>query len=172
MPNFRLRIIKDIFRLVVLPPLTLSTLAHILHVQLRWWSLPAYPLSILLAAIVRVQCTQLFQRREAKQLGARHIPCVVGKWPGNIDVMFRVRKAFASSYLYNPYLELFEEYQCTTLNTRFLWMDNVSSLFLPFDIVIHMLQRQIISMDEEHIKYVLATGFNHFWRGTAQRERM
>ncbi|KAI9570041.1 cytochrome P450 monooxygenase CYP63 [Boletus coccyginus] len=152
--SFRRRIIKDILRAIVLPPLILSALTHLLHVRLRWWSLPAYPLSILLAAIARVQYTQLVQRREAKQLGARLIPRVVGKWPGNIDVMLKTRNAFASSYIYNPYLELFEEYQCTTLNTRFLWMDN------------------IISMDEEHAKYVLATGFSHFWRGTAQRERL
>lgn len=124
--NFRRRIIKDIFRVIVLPPLLLSALAHFLHVRLRWWSFPAYLLSILLAAVARVQHTQLVQRREAKQLGARHIPRVVGKWPGNIDVMLKMRKAFASNYIYNPYLELFEEYQCTTLNTRFLWMDNVS----------------------------------------------
>ncbi|KAG6372704.1 cytochrome P450 monooxygenase CYP63 [Boletus reticuloceps] len=151
---FRRRIIKDIFRVIGLPPLILSALAHLLHVRLRWWSLPAYLLSIALAAVARVHYTDFVQRREAKQLGARLIPRVVGKWPGNIDVMLKMRKAFASNYLYNPYLELFEEYQCTTLNTRILWMDN------------------IISMDEEHTKYVLATGFSNFWRGTAQRERM
>lgn len=27
-------------------------------------------------------------------------------------------------------------------------------------------------MDEEHMKHVLATGFNHFWRGRMQKERM
>jgi hypothetical protein len=121
--SFRRRIIKDIFCAIVLPPLITSALAHLFRVRL---SLPAYLLSILLTAIARVQYTQLVQRREAKQLGARLIPRVVGKWPGNIDVMLKTRKSFASSYIYNPYLELFEEYQCTTLNTRFLWMDNVS----------------------------------------------
>lgn len=124
--NFRRRIIKDIFGATVLPPLILSALAHLFRIRLGWLSSPAYLLSILLAAIVRVQYTQLVQRREAKQLGARLIPRVVGKWPGNIDVMLKMRKSFASSYIYNPYLELFEEHQCTTLNTRFLWMDNVS----------------------------------------------
>ncbi|KAF9236778.1 cytochrome P450 monooxygenase CYP63 [Melanogaster broomeanus] len=152
--NFRLRIIKDILHTVVVPPLALSVLANVWHVRLGWWSLPASLLSIVLAATARVQYSELVQRREAKQLGARLIPRVVGKWPGNIDVMLKFKKAFSSSYIYNPYLELFEEYQCTTLNTRFLWMDN------------------IISMDKEHTKYVLATGFTHFWRGTAQRERL
>ncbi len=27
-------------------------------------------------------------------------------------------------------------------------------------------------MDKEHMKFVLATGFQHFWRGRAQKERM
>lgn len=27
-------------------------------------------------------------------------------------------------------------------------------------------------MDQEHAKFVLATGFRHFWRGRAQKERM
>jgi len=139
---FRRRIIKDILRAIVLPPLILSALTHLLHVRLRWWSLPAYPLSILLAAIVRVQYTQLVQRREAEQLGARLIPRVVGKWPGNIDVMFKTRKAFASSYIYNPYLELFEEYQCTTLNTRFLWMDNVSVVAPVMDVIFDLVQHR------------------------------
>jgi hypothetical protein len=31
---------------------------------------------------------------------------------------------------------------------------------------------QIITMDQEHSKFVLATGFNHFWRGKSQKERM
>ncbi|EGO22856.1 hypothetical protein SERLADRAFT_471322 [Serpula lacrymans var. lacrymans S7.9] len=68
--------------------------------------------------------------------------------------MLRFKKGFKKGYIYEPYLQLFEEYQCTTLNTRFLWTDN------------------IISMDQEHSKYVLSTGFSHFWRGTAQKERL
>lgn len=170
--NPRLRIASDIARLVALPPLVLSAVAHLLRIRLGWWSLPAYLASIVLAAIARVQYTQLVQQREATQLGARLIPRVVGKWPGNIDVMLRMRKAFSSSYIYTPYLELFEEYQCTTLNTRFLWMDNVSPIAPLCDAIVHLAPLQIISMDEEHIKHVLATGFNHFWRGTAQRERL
>ncbi|KAF5344773.1 hypothetical protein D9757_013427 [Collybiopsis confluens] len=30
----------------------------------------------------------------------------------------------------------------------------------------------IITMDQEHTKFVLSTGFEHFWRGTRQKERM
>ncbi|KAI5983159.1 cytochrome P450 monooxygenase CYP63 [Pisolithus marmoratus] len=152
--NFRLRMAKDIFRLLIAPPLALSVVAHVAHVHFGWWSPLLYVSSIVLAAIARVQYTDMVQQREAKQLGARLIPRVVGRWPGNIDVMLKLRKGLSDGYIYQAYLELFEEYQCTTLNTRFLWMDN------------------IISMDQQHCKYVLATGFNHFWRGTAQKERL
>lgn len=152
--NFRLRIARDIFRLLVAPPLALSLVAHVAHIRLGWWSPLAYLSSIVFATIARVQYADMIHRREAKQLGARLIPRVVGKWPGNIDVMLKLQKGLSSGYIYQAYLELFEEYQCTTLNTRFLWTDN------------------IISMDQEHCKYVLATGFNHFWRGTAQKERL
>jgi hypothetical protein len=31
---------------------------------------------------------------------------------------------------------------------------------------------QIITMDEAHAKFVLSTGFDHFWRGYSQKERM
>ncbi|GAW02064.1 cytochrome P450 monooxygenase CYP63 [Lentinula edodes] len=63
-------------------------------------------------------------------------------------------RAFKTSYILDVYLQLFEEYQCTTLNTRILWTDH------------------IISMDQEHIKFILSTGFEHFWRGRWQKERM
>ena len=63
------------------------------------------------------------------QMGAREIPRVVGKWPGNIDVLFKMMKAFKTSYILDVYLQLFEEYQCTTLNTRILWSDMVRHLY-------------------------------------------
>ncbi|TFY66527.1 hypothetical protein EVG20_g4563 [Dentipellis fragilis] len=83
----------------------------------------------------------------------QEIPRVVGKWPGNIDLLLHMLRAGKTSYIQQVYLALFEEYQCTTLNTRILWMD------------------QIITMDSQHMKFILATGFEHFWRGKAQKER-
>jgi len=126
--NFRLRILKDIFQALVLPPALFYLCLTSLNLKLGWWSIAAYPLTIALAAFVRVQYSDLIQAREARQLGARQIPRVVGKWPGNIDVMLKLRKALASQYIYEPYLQLFEQYQCTTLNTRFLWVDNVGDV--------------------------------------------
>ncbi|KAG1748095.1 cytochrome P450 monooxygenase CYP63 [Suillus lakei] len=133
---YRFRILKDIFQGLVAPPVLVSLCCRTLNLRFGWWSIPAYLLAIPLAAF------------------SEPIPRVVGKWPGNIDVMLKLKKGLASQYIYEPFLELFEEYQCTTLNTRFLWVDN------------------IITMDQEHSKCVLATGFSQFWRGTAQRERL
>ncbi|OJA17451.1 hypothetical protein AZE42_05935 [Rhizopogon vesiculosus] len=152
--NFRYRILKDIVQSLVVPPALVSLCHRALNVKFGWWSIPTHLLAIALVALFRVQYSDFIQAREARQLGARPIRRVVGKWPGNIDVMLKLKKTLASQYIYEPYLELFEEYQCTTLNTRFLWVDN------------------IITMDQEHSKYALATGFDQFWRGTAQRERL
>jgi hypothetical protein len=71
------------------------------------------------------------QEKEARLLGARLIPCVVGKWPGNIDVLLDMMRAFKSSYVLDVYLQLFEEYQCTTINTRILWSDTVGIAYMP-----------------------------------------
>lgn len=128
--NFRFRIAKDIFRLLLAPPLVLAACAHILHLRLGWWSPVAYLLAIIIAATIRTQYTDYSHRREAAQLGARPIPCVVGKWPGNIDIMLKLKNGLTEGYMYQAYLELFEEYQCTTLNTRILWSDHVSVCLL------------------------------------------
>jgi len=152
--NYRFRILKDILQALVVPPVLVSLCCRTLNLWFGWWSIPAHLLAIPLAVFIRVQYSDFVQARQARQLGARPIPRVVGKWPGNIDVMLKLKKGLASQYICEPFLDLFEEYQCTTLNTRFLWVDN------------------IITMDQEHSKCVLATGFGHFWRGTAQRERL
>jgi hypothetical protein len=40
--------------------------------------------------------------------------------------------AFTTSYVLDVYLQLFEEYQCTTLNLRILWRDNVGTFSILF----------------------------------------
>lgn len=126
--NYRFRILKDIFQALVAPPVLVSLCHGTFNLRFGWWSIPVYLLAIPLAAIIRVQYSDFVQAREARRLGARPIPRVVGKWPGNIDVMLKLKKGLASQYIYEPFLDLFEEYQCTTLNTRFLWVDNVGGL--------------------------------------------
>ncbi|KAF7290302.1 Cytochrome P450 [Mycena chlorophos] len=152
---YRLRLLRDVAHLIFLPFVTLSLILRAQGLRMSWLlSIPVYLSFILCWSIARYHLRALYHARLANQLGAQHIRRVVGKWPGNVDVLLRMMRAFKTSYVLDVYARLFEEYQCTTLNLRILWMDT------------------IITMDQQHSKFVLATGFENFWRGYNQKERM
>lgn len=126
--NFRARLFKDLFSALVIPPVVLHILVLFFHIHLNGlWRAPLSILAILGWATSKGAYQSRRQRRLAEQLGARTVPCVVGKWPGNIDVLLKMMCTFKTSYVLDVYLQLFEEYQCTTLNLRILWADNVST---------------------------------------------
>ncbi|KAJ7479871.1 cytochrome P450 monooxygenase CYP63 [Mycena latifolia] len=153
--RYRVRLLCDISRALVLPCACLWFTLRTLDVHLGpILSIPGYCTFVILWAVVKEALAKSSHARTARQLGAQPIRQVVGKWPGNIDVLLKMMKAFKTSYVLDVYLQLFEEYQCTTLNTRILWMDT------------------IITMDQQHSKFVLSTGFDRFWRGNSQKERM
>ncbi|KAF4565700.1 cytochrome P450 family protein [Pleurotus pulmonarius] len=152
--RYRARLFLDVCRVFILPCTVLSCILRIVQVDLGFLAFPTYSTFIVVWAVAKGITTNVAQAREAAQFGAKPIPRVQGKWPGNIDVLLRMMAAFKTSYVCDVYLQLFEEYQSTTLNTRILWCDT------------------IITMDQEHSKFVLSTGFQRFWRGTAQKERM
>jgi hypothetical protein len=90
-------------------------------------------------------------------------------------------QSYKTSYLVDSYLDLFKKYQSTTLNLRILWVDQVSNFTLCSVVSancglryagIAYLIIQIISMDRDHSKFVLTGGFDQFWRGISQKERM
>ncbi|KAJ7078425.1 cytochrome P450 monooxygenase CYP63 [Mycena belliarum] len=152
---YRLRLFCDLFRVFVLPSLCLWFVLRALDARLGiLFSIPLYLAFMALWAVGKGIVSRSNHARTARQLGAQPIRQVVGKWPGNIDVLLKMMRAFKTSYVLDVYLQLFEEYQCTTLNTRILWTDH------------------IITMDQQHSKFVLSTGFGHFWRGHAQKERL
>ncbi|KAG6867246.1 hypothetical protein C0993_005269 [Termitomyces sp. T159_Od127] len=154
-PNqFRLRLLLDLFQLVAVPAIVLSLFLRLSHQRLGYLTAPAHLAFVIAWAFAKRSILDFQRYRDAQKLYAKQIPRVVGKWPGNVDVLVKMLKAFKTAYVLDVYLELFEEYQCTTLNLYIFWAD------------------QIITMDHEHTKFVLATGFNHFWRGYAQKERM
>lgn len=130
---YRARFLLDIFRTIVVPIVSLFLVLSLTHVRLGLLAFPAHLLGIISWAALRVTCSNLAQDREAKQLGCKQIPRVVGKWPGNIDILLRMMQAFKTSYVLDVYLQLFEEYQCTTLNTRIFWVDNVRDRYLGTD---------------------------------------
>ncbi|KZT30241.1 cytochrome P450 monooxygenase CYP63 [Neolentinus lepideus HHB14362 ss-1] len=152
--QYRTRILLDVVRVLVVPSAILSLYLQLSGTHLGPLGLPCHAAFIIVCAYTRCLYSDWVQSMDAKRLGAKPIPRVVGKLPGNIDVLYKMMKAFKTAYILDVYLALFEEYQCTTLNTRILWVD------------------QIITMDEEHSKFVIATGFHHFWRGKLQKERM
>ncbi|KAJ3718098.1 cytochrome P450 monooxygenase CYP63 [Lentinula guzmanii] len=154
--NYRMRLSLDFLRIIVLP----SVLFHLITTHLTnmhlglLTALPSYLGFIICCSISKSFLTRMLQHARRQRSGAKEIPCVRGAWPGNVDILMKMLRAFKTSYILDVYLQLFEEYQCTTLNTRILWTDH------------------IITMDQEHIKFVLSTGFEHFWRGRWQKERM
>lgn len=128
--NYRARFLLDLFQTFVLPTLVLSFGFSVFHYRAGLFSVPLHLLFILSWATTRGACSELWHDREAKSLGAKPIPRVVGKWPGNIDILFTMMRAFTTSYVLDVYLQLFEEYQCTTLNLRILWRDSVRTFSL------------------------------------------
>lgn len=122
---YRLRLFFDILRIFVVPSLILSELCRRTNVRLGFLALPAHFLAIILWGCIRNVYYDINQVREAKRMGAKPVPRIKGKWPGNIDVLLRMMKAFKTAYLMDVYLELFQEYKCSTLNTRILWVDQV-----------------------------------------------
>lgn len=129
--NFRLRLLLDLLKILVLP----SVVFHLISTRLLEKPLGAlsYIAFVICWSIGKTFLRGVLHRAERKRLGAREIPCIQGAWPGNIDVLLKMLRAFKTSYIGDVYLQLFEEYQCTTLNTRILWTDHVRCGFVLFE---------------------------------------
>ena len=130
--NYRARFLLDLFHTFALPTVVLSLVFSIFRYRAGLLSIPLHLVFILTWVTVRVAYLELWHDRQAKSLGAKPIPRVVGKWPGNIDLFFTMMRAFSTSYVLDVYLQLFEEYQCTTLNLRILWHNNVRAFSILF----------------------------------------
>jgi cytochrome P450 len=152
-PDYRKRILLSFSKALIVPPL-FTCLALRFACSSLWFYLPLALLSIPLTIVLRSHYTIWAQDREAARLGAQPITRVSGRWPGNLDVVLRLLKSFESDYVLQGFADLFDEYGCTTLNTRFFWDD------------------QIISMDEKVFRFVAHTGFTHFEKGILWHERI
>ncbi|KAF8472289.1 cytochrome P450 monooxygenase CYP63 [Russula ochroleuca] len=154
-PDYRKRILISFARALIVPPLLTSLLLRIVGGSLSLFIyLPLALLSIPIAIGLRSQYSQWSQDREAASMGAKPITRVRGRWPGNLDIVLRLLKSFESGYVLQGFADLFAEYGCATLNTRFFWDD------------------QIISMDEKVFRFVAHTGFTHFEKGILWHERI
>jgi hypothetical protein len=140
--RFRIRLLRDIFRIFFLPSLLLFVILTLSETRLlSYLCFLLYPAFIILATCLRTLYADYVQAADARRLGARPIPRVKGKWPGNIDIMLTMMKDRKSEYMQDVFLQLFQEYQSTTLNLRILWTDKVTlffyfSVFAPLELVL------------------------------------
>lgn len=123
---YRTRLLIDVLRIFVLPVAAVWQAQRLIGIQLGFLNLPSSILAIITWGWIRNLYYDYNQAQEMKRLGAKPVPRIRGKWPGNIDVLLRMMKAFKTAYIMDVYLELFQEYQSTTLNTRIMWVDQVS----------------------------------------------
>ncbi|KAG2143714.1 cytochrome P450 [Suillus clintonianus] len=91
------------------------------------------------------------QKRKAKRLGARLVPRVQGKWPGNLDKVVNMVLKSENEYLGRP-IEDEIKLLGPTVNFRFFWEDS------------------ILTTEPQHIKTMLATDFDNYAKGAKFRE--
>jgi hypothetical protein len=126
-PDYRKRILTSFAKALLVPPLsTILVLRLACRSSSFWLYLFLVLLSVPISVGLRSYYTVWAQDREAARMGARPITRVRGRWPGNLDVVLRLLKSFESGYVLQGFADLFAEYGCTTLNTRFFWDDQVS----------------------------------------------
>lgn len=130
--QYRIRFLSDVSKIFIYPSLALSLCLRLTVTDLGHLTIPCHILFTVIVFAARIQYDAFRKRRDAYVLNARPIPCVEGRWPGNVDVMLKMLKAFKTAYIQEVYLALFEEYQCTTLNLRILWSDQVRHPLLYF----------------------------------------
>ncbi|KAF7306220.1 Cytochrome P450 monooxygenase CYP63 [Mycena indigotica] len=154
-PDYRQRILLSLTRAILLPPLIALTLSYsLLRSPTMATSVITAVFSIPACIALRYSVRTRRQRNAARALGATMIPRVRGKWPGNVDVVLRVVKSFQEEYVLQVFADLFDEYQTNTLNTGFFWDD------------------QIVTRDENVMKYISSTGFASFEKGILWHERI
>jgi hypothetical protein len=130
--RFRLRLLRDILRIFILPAVPFTIALNASRTHLGYLTLPCYMVFISLVSFVVITYSDHVQAREAHRLGARLVPRVVSKWPGNLDILLRIMSERNSGYMQDVYMNLFHEYKSTTLNLRILWADKVRKFFISF----------------------------------------
>ncbi|KAF8991946.1 cytochrome P450 monooxygenase CYP63 [Cyathus striatus] len=153
-PDYRTRILVALFRAVILPPLVTLFALRALGTPFDEYSVLLAVFSVPASVIARSWYSTWRHSQVAVSLGAQVIPRVQGKWPGNLDIVIKIVRSFEEEYVLQGFADLFQEYNCTTLNTRFFWED------------------QFISMDENVMQFVLSTSFARFEKGVLWHERI
>ncbi|OCH86634.1 cytochrome P450 monooxygenase CYP63 [Obba rivulosa] len=153
-PDYRRRILVALAKAILVPPLVTVLAFRALGSPFSAFAVLATVLSIPLTVVLRSRYSTWVEHSAAARLGAKPVPRVTGKLPGNFDVVKRVLKGFERGYVLQVHRDLFQEYDCTTLNLRFFWSD------------------QIITMDEGVFQFACSSGFSHFEKGIMWHERI
>lgn len=125
--RYRLRLFWDFVRILLVPSLLFIGLLQLADIRLGWLTPLAYVSWLFGAGLARIKTTAYLQVRAARRAGGRLPTEVVGNWPGNLDILIKLGKAAKTRYPAGFFHDLFEEYQCTTLNLKLLWSDLVCS---------------------------------------------
>lgn len=154
--QYRLRFLLDVLRAIVWPQLVFNAALYLAGFHPgAFLRVVASVLAVPLLGTVRTAISQRRNKIQAAALGAKEVPCVRGKWPGNLDIVLGFVRSLKEAYLMQFLDDLFREYDCKTLNMRLLWED------------------QIWTIDEAHVRYMLAgPGFEWFHKGYYWQERM
>ncbi|KAG2156910.1 cytochrome P450 [Suillus bovinus] len=133
------------FLSVIFP--TASSIIIIQHLAfLQGFRVSPWPLSLVvlgaapLGFAAYIFMDEISQRRRATRLGARLVPRVKGKLPGNLDKIVGIFMRLETEYLGQPALDEMKELG-PTLNFRFFWEDD------------------IMTSEPQHMKAMLVTDF-------------
>jgi hypothetical protein len=83
---------------------------------------------------LRLIYNDVHDRREAARLGARIVPRVQGKWPGNLDIIVDLVTNFTKAYPGDIHLPWLRTTGSNAVDCRFLW------------------QPEIFTIEPEHVK--------------------
>ncbi|KAK7022685.1 cytochrome P450 [Favolaschia claudopus] len=107
---------------------------------------------ILLAVYISLE--RLSQHLQAKSSGARLVPTVRGRWPGNLDILRDLRREWNVAYPFEVLHQALTAAGSNVVNLRIGWGD------------------YIFTTEPEHIKLILATDFSNYVKGNALRDLM
>ncbi|KAI6033791.1 cytochrome P450 [Pisolithus microcarpus] len=111
-----------------------------------WLRVSAYLFSIPFSVACSMLYTDLRDRREAARRGAVLAPRVKSMWPGGLDTIISVSRAFRNAHIGAPFDQYCQEYG-PIVNVRILFED------------------QVFTTEPEHIKAILVTQFDSFEKG-------
>ena len=118
------RILLSVLCLYIVATLATYLAAKLGVVVSAWSLLGIVAVAIPLALTAHVQLSQFKQRRQAASIGAHTVPCLRGRWIGNVDLLLEFLNRFKAGYPGDGINELTAQ-AGTTMNLRFLFEDHI-----------------------------------------------